>query len=146
MKEKFLPASLLDGGVRAALLWVLTEFSVSALLTDWKLDIYIAPLICAGVFALVSGTLSWLLLRRFSQRKTLVFYGLASLGWFLLGFIFLFLNYMTLKLRLFPVRALGLGDGLMLLFETAGFAFGSGLLRLICLAVLFFRRKPSDAV
>lgn len=146
MKEKFLPASLLDGGVRAALLWVLTDFSVAAPLADWGLDIYIAPLVCAGVFALLSGALSGLLMARFQQRKTLLFFWLTSFGWFLLGCIFLFLNHMTVKLHLFPMRALGLGDGLMLLFETAGYAFGSGILRFVCLAVLFFRRKRSDAV
>lgn len=144
--NRLLSFSILDGGVRTLLLFILCEFSVSELLVNWGLDIYRTPFVFGGIFALLSGVLSFLLTFRLTDRRHIFLFWISSFCCFLLGCGLLFLNKMSIKISLFPTRALGVGDGLTLIFTFTSFFLCSEIIRIICLAVLLLRRKPTDAV
>jgi len=141
-KNNFLvPFSILDGGVRVLLLFILCEFSVSELLVNWGLDIYRTPLVCSGIFALLSSTLSCLLMFHLPSRKHILLFWLSSFGCFLLGCGLFLSNLMTIRFRLFSMRPIGLGDGLMLLFIIVGFFALSEIICILCLVILLLRHR-----
>lgn len=127
----------LDGVIRGGLMYALCEYIVSQY-SPYNATHHIAA---AVVFATISIGLSLILAR--NAHKISVFY-LVGQACFVLFFLLIFINFISIGLHIFPQRELGNADGLLIMFVQGFYLFMSEPIRLVILFAMSIHRKCNN--
>lgn len=94
----------------------------------------------AAVMVVVSSVPAWVALPRYREQRQRFGYLLAGIPGFLLVLVLGFINLMTVRWFLLPIRDGGNGDGLLLLLFQCQCLIATAALRLI---LIFVRRNQT---
>lgn len=123
-----------DGITRGVSVWLINEF-IFSLFSGKSIETILlrTALLCIAALAI----LSWLTrrsLKKMGRCKMRTIYYFFSLLMFLISLLCMLALIITFHINLFPEKAVGNVDGILLLFIDAAFVFISGMIR-ICLAI-----------
>lgn len=145
MKKQLTKRAAFDGIIRAAALFLLIDFASSSCFAPSAYSVYFAWTAAASIAAglLLPAVLAFLSFRKYRTEFKPGKYFLVSTAAFVLMLLLIFLNYLTLHLRLFPLRELADTDGGTILLVFASFIILNLIGRAFTFAVICFKQKSN---
>ena len=137
MNKKYMIKAVLDGLIQGFTLYCLVMILLSL---PVSYSSFISCLLAGGILGIISASIYFILVRK-ESRKNIIKFSIISIIFFILFNIIALVIRMQFHLNILPLRELGNGDGILILFICAFFLIPNFVLRFITCVVLFIQKK-----